>query len=36
MDELVDKISTYAYDSSSRNVLTDSEKQVGQKFDIKW
>lgn len=33
MEELIDKVSTYAYDNSSRNVMTDSEKQVGQRFD---
>lgn len=33
MEELIDKVSAYAYDNSSRNVITDSEKQVGQRFD---
>lgn len=33
MEELIDKVSTYAYDNSSNNVMTDSEKQVGQRFD---
>ena len=33
MEELIDKVSTYAYDNSSNNVMTDSEKQVGQGFD---
>lgn len=33
MSELINKVSHYAYDNSSKNVLTDAEKQVGQKFD---
>lgn len=33
MEELIDKVSTYAYVNSSNNVMTDSEKQVGQRFD---
>ncbi len=35
MDELINKVSKYAYDHSARNVLTDSEKQIGQKFDFR-
>ena len=35
MEELIDKVSSYAYDNSERNVLTESEKKVGQKFDFR-
>lgn len=35
MEELIDKVSTYAYDNSASQVLTEGEKQVGQKFDFK-
>ena len=35
MDELISKVSRYAYDNSSRTVLTESEKQVGQRFDFR-
>lgn len=35
MAELIDKVSAYAYDSLSRNVLADSEKLLGQKIDFK-
>ena len=35
MEELINKVSRYAYDYSSNNVLTDSEKQVGQRFDFR-
>ena len=35
MEELIDKVSAYAYDSLSRNVLADSEKLLGQKIDFK-
>ena len=35
MEELIDKVSSYAYDNSERNVLTESEKSVGQKFDFR-
>lgn len=35
MDELINKVSTYTYEHFSRNVLTDSEKQVGQQFDFR-
>lgn len=35
MEELVDQVSFYAYDSLSGKVLTDSEKQVGQKIDFR-
>lgn len=33
MDELISKVSRYAYDYSANNVLTESEKQVGQSVD---
>lgn len=35
MEDLVNKVSTYAYDNSERNVMTDGEKLVGQNFDFK-
>ena len=35
MAELIDKVSAYAYDSLSRNVLAESEKLLGQKIDFK-
>lgn len=35
MEELIDKVSAYAYVSLSRNVLADSEKLLGQKIDFK-
>ena len=35
MEELIDRVSAYAYDSLSRNVLADSEKLLGQKIDFK-
>ena len=35
MEELIDKVSSYAYENSERNVLTESEKSVGQKFDFR-
>ena len=35
MEELINKVSSYAYDNSERNVLTESEKNVGQKFDFR-
>ena len=35
MEELINKVSSYAYDNSERNVLTESEKSVGQKFDFR-
>lgn len=33
MEELIDKVSSYAYDHSS--ILSESEKQVGQNFDFR-
>lgn len=33
MEELIDKVSAYAYDNSS--ILSESEKQVGQNFDFR-
>lgn len=33
MDELIDKVSAYAYDNSS--ILSESEKKVGQNFDFR-
>ncbi len=33
MEELIDKVSAYAYDNAS--ILSESEKQVGQNFDIR-
>ncbi len=36
MDELISKVRQYAYDYSLGTVLTDSEKQVGQRFDSRW
>lgn len=33
MEELIDKVSAFAYDNSS--ILSESEKQVGQNFDIR-
>lgn len=35
IDDLVNKVSAYAYDYSARNVMTDGEKLVGQNFDFK-
>lgn len=35
MDELVDMVSKYAYNNSSKKIMTDSEKAVGQNFDFK-
>lgn len=35
MEELINKVSSYAYENSERNVLTESEKGVGQKFDFR-
>lgn len=35
MEELINKVSSYAYENSERNVLTESEKSVGQKFDFR-
>ncbi|MCR4717930.1 MAG: DUF6033 family protein [Lachnospiraceae bacterium] len=34
LESLFDKVSKYAYDSSSRSVMTDAEKAVGQHFDF--
>lgn len=33
MSELINRVSHYAYDNSAKNVLTEAEKQVGQRFD---
>ena len=35
IDELISKVSRYAYDYSANNVLTEGEKRVGQKFDFR-
>lgn len=35
MDELVNKVSKYAYDNSAKSILTDTEKTLGQNFDFK-
>jgi hypothetical protein len=35
MKELVNKVAKYAYETSSKSVLTEEEKSVGQKFDFK-
>ncbi len=35
MEELIDKVNRYAFDHSSRSVLTESEKAVGQQIDFK-
>lgn len=35
MDELINRVSSYAYDNSLNNVLTDSEKQLGQTIDFR-
>lgn len=35
MEDLVNKISQYAYDRSANSVMTDAEKNVGQHFDFK-
>ena len=35
IEELVDAVSGYAYDSTERNVLTKAESEVGQKFDFR-
>ena len=35
MEELIDKVSSYAYENSERNVLIESEKSVGQKIDFR-
>lgn len=35
MDDLINKVSRYAYDNSAKSVMTDDEKSVGQKFDFR-
>lgn len=35
MDDLISKVSKYAYDNSAKSVLTDEETSVGQNFDFK-
>lgn len=35
LEDLVNQVSKFAYDSSSSTVVTESEKQVGQKIDFK-
>ncbi|MDO5154899.1 MAG: DUF6033 family protein [Eubacteriales bacterium] len=35
MDDLVSKVSKYAYDNSANSVMTDEEMRVGQNFDFK-
>lgn len=35
LDELVNKVSKYAYDNSEKSVVTDAEKVLGQNFDFK-
>ena len=36
MENLIKKVSRYAYDNSEKQVLTDVEKQVGQQFDSRF
>lgn len=36
MDELRNKVSKYAYSSSEKQILTETEKTIGQKFDSRW
>lgn len=36
MEALINKVSRYAYDNSSKQVMTEEEKQVGQSFDYRW
>jgi flagellar motor protein MotB len=35
MEDLIDKVSKYAYDNSSQSVMTEEEKSLGQNFDFK-
>lgn len=35
MEDLLNKVSKYAYDNSAKNVMTEEEKAVGQLFDFK-
>lgn len=35
MDELVNMVSKYAYDNSAQSILSDTEKTLGQNFDLK-
>lgn len=36
MEQLLDRVSRYAYDNSAKSVVTEEEKAVGQNFDFKW
>lgn len=35
IEDLISQVSRYAYDNSAKTVITDEEKNVGQKFDFK-
>jgi hypothetical protein len=35
MEELIDKVAVYAFDSKTASVMTDEERAVGQNFDFK-
>jgi hypothetical protein len=35
LDDLINKVSRYAYENSSQSVMTEEEKSVGQNFDIR-
>jgi glucan-binding YG repeat protein len=35
LEDLIGKVSQYAYDSSSKSVMTEEEKSVGKNFDFK-
>lgn len=35
MEDLISKVSKYAYDNSTKSVMTEEEKKVGQNFDFK-
>jgi hypothetical protein len=35
MEDLIDKVSKYAYENSSKSVMTEEEKSLGQNFDFK-
>ena len=34
-DEILNKVSKYAYENSSKSVMTEEEKSIGQKYDFK-
>jgi hypothetical protein len=36
MEDLIDKVSKYAYENSSNSVMTEEEKSIGQNFDFKF